>query len=102
MAAELPDIQRILALLYRVVDSTNAQQESGRKLAKAEDAVIVGERGVLDSLGTVTLLVAAEDAVEDAFGRRVRLLSEDLMADHGGPLRTLGALAEYVVKQLRT
>ena len=62
------------------------------------DAVLYGEGSVLDSIGLVTVVMAAEAHVADMSGIDLVLASEAAMSRKRSPYRSLRALAEYVVE----
>lgn len=86
----------ILGMVYEVIREFNAQLSPESRLGCSPDTVLVGEAGVLDSLGLINLLVILEDALNERLERRVLLLDEQLIREDG-PFRTVGALARYVL-----
>jgi hypothetical protein len=88
--------QDVLDALLRAVDAVNAQLPRGRRLPRAEQAALVGERSPLDSLGLVTFIVAAEEKVEEAFGVSLTLVDEAARPAEEGPFRTVSTLADHL------
>ena len=64
------------------------------------EAQLYGRGGPLDSLGLVSLIVEVEAAVEDRFGQSVVLADERALSQHRSPIRTVDALADYIVAML--
>lgn len=92
--------ERVLETIYAAIDDNNRQFPE-YQVAKAEDTVLFGEGGALDSLGLVHLIVGVEQRVEEDFGAAVALADERAMAQEQSPFRTVGALADYVTTLLR-
>lgn len=61
-----------------------------------EETRLFGKKGVLDSIGLVSLLVAVEQAVEDAFEVSITIVSEKAMSQERSPFRTIGSLVDWV------
>jgi acyl carrier protein len=56
---------------------------------------LFGQNGILDSLGSVMLVVALEQAIADEFGVSISLADERAMSQRHSPYCTFGSLAEY-------
>lgn len=82
------------ALLAAVVD-VNEQLPEGRRLVATTDAILCGDDSVLDSLGFLNFMLAAERRLEDA-GFPVNLTALPNPGDPSGPLRSIATLAQYV------
>jgi hypothetical protein len=82
------------ALLAAVAD-VNEQLPKERRLAASPDAILCGDGSVLDSLGLLNFMLAAEQRLEDA-GFAVNLTALPNAADPSGPLRSIATLARYV------
>jgi acyl carrier protein len=89
--------QDVLDVIYGCIDEVNRQLPHDARLLKSADTVLVGEGGVLDSLGYITLLVALEEALETKLGARCFLLEEDIMADQNGPYHSIDSLSKWIV-----
>lgn len=61
-----------------------------------EGTGLFGKRGLLDSIGLVSLLIAVEQAVEDAFNVSITIVSEKAMSQERSPFRTIGSLVDWV------
>ena len=92
--------EAVLQALFEVVDSVNAQLPRGRRLPRAAEAALVGERSPLDSLGLVTLIVAAEEKMEQAFGVSLTLVDEAAGPWEESPFLTLSTLADHLLARL--
>ena len=57
---------------------------------------IFGRKGVLDSMGLVTLITDLEERIEEEFGVSLILADDRAMSQEKSPFRTVGTLAEYV------
>ena len=62
------------------------------------DTPLFGGKGMLDSLALVNLIVALEQALEEEHDIVVTLADERALSQRGSPYRTIGTLADYVVR----
>ena len=93
------DNSGILAVIYDTIREFNGQLPPRQRLACAPETVLVGDGGVLDSLGLINLLVLLEEALSAHVGTRIVLLDELYMSAVNGPFRTVGSLANHVAVQ---
>lgn len=98
----MPPKSEYLDVIYGAIREINAQMPPDQRLAAAPDTILVGEGGVLDSLGLINLLVLVEEGLSSRTGSTVTLLDERYMGVQDGPFRTVGSLAEYVDAQVAT
>ncbi|MHC4360112.1 MAG: acyl carrier protein [Planctomycetota bacterium] len=89
------------SLIFDVIDEINRQLSSERHIEKSGDAFLFGEKGKLDSLGLVNLIVETERRVEDEFGVSIELSDEDKVAQAGNPFQSVGSLVDYVLLLLK-
>lgn len=90
--------QKIIDIILHEVSELNEQLDQKVAIENGENAGLYGLTGVLDSLGLVTLIVAIEQAVEDELGLVISLADERAMSQKNSPFRTIGTLADYIVK----
>ncbi len=57
---------------------------------------LFGQKGCLDSMGLLTLVVQLEERVNAATGKNIRLVSADTMSNSRSPFATVDTLAAYV------
>jgi D-alanine--poly(phosphoribitol) ligase subunit 2 len=62
-----------------------------------EDTALLGDEGLLDSLGLVNLLVDVEQALEDETGAEITIGDDRAVSASHSPFRTVGALADYAL-----
>lgn len=91
-----PSREAVLHALFEAVDAVNAQLPRGRRLQRSERAALVGEGSPLDSLGLVTMIVAAEEKMEQAFGVSLTLVDEAARPVEESPFLTLSTLADHL------
>jgi acyl carrier protein len=94
------DVGPVLEAIYHTIGELNGQLPADQQLLAAPDTVLMGEKGHLDSLGLIALMVNLEDALEAALGRRVKVFDEALLADPRGPMATIGTLADHIAASL--
>jgi acyl carrier protein len=88
-------------LVQLIVRTAREHKPKGSREIESSEAILFGPNGALDSLGLVYLIVEIEDAVEKAFGIAIILADQHAMSQSGGPFRTAGTLADYILEQLR-
>ena len=89
--------EKVLSLIFEVVDELNENLPEEQRLKKSEDAVLFGK---LDSLGMVNLIVAIEQKIEDEFGVAITIANEEAISMKDSPFKTIGTLADYASKLL--
>jgi D-alanine--poly(phosphoribitol) ligase subunit 2 len=90
--------KKIIDIILHEVSELNEQLDHKVAIENGENAGLYGLTGVLDSLGLVTLIVAIEQAIEDELGLVISLADERAMSQKNSPFRTIGTLADYIVK----
>jgi acyl carrier protein len=90
------DPQNILAAIYRAVDWVNGELPPDRQLIKAPETRLLGSQSVLDSMRLVSLIVAIEREVEDAFGVALTLADERALSMKESPFRSIQSVADYI------
>ena len=90
--------QKIIDIILHEVSELNEQLDQKVAIENGENAGLYGLTGVLDSLGLVTLIVAIEQGLEDELGLVISLADERAMSQKNSPFRTIGTLADYIVK----
>jgi acyl carrier protein len=93
--------ENIIAAVYRGVDWINGELPPDRQLIKAPETRLVGSESVLDSMHLVSLIVAIEREVEDAFGVAVTLADERALSMKTSPFRSIRSLADYIAILIR-
>lgn len=88
---------KILQAIYDAVDIVNEQLAPEEQLEKNESTPITGAQADLDSLGFVSLVLAAEEQLNSALGDPV-LLAEALLGGEEQVPETLNDLASFVTR----
>ena len=96
----MPNSPQTLLILYHCIDELNRLLPPELRLVKTEATVLVGDGGTLDSLSLISLIVNLEDKVEQATGRRIVVLEEDLLIDPEGAYRSIGSLVDWINAKL--
>jgi acyl carrier protein len=65
-----------------------------------EETALLGDEGLLDSLGLVNLLVDVEQALEDETGAELTIGDDRAVSARHSPFRTVGSLADYALDLL--
>jgi acyl carrier protein len=93
--------EKIVEALYAAIDDVNRQRVGEPPLSKSHETALYGSASELDSLGLVNLIVAAEQHIQEGFGRAVILADDRALSHDPSPFSTVGALADYVEVLLR-
>lgn len=75
-------------------------REAANLEAVTEETVIVGDKGALDSMSVVTLIVEVEQKLSEALGKKVSIAEEGLFAPGASPMKSAQSFFEYVEKAL--
>jgi acyl carrier protein len=67
-----------------------------------EETALLGEEGLLDSLGLVNLLVDVEQALEEETGAALTIGDDRAVSARHSPFRTVGTLADYALDLLHS
>lgn len=74
----------------------NASLPDDEQVPEALDTRLIGERGLLDSVGLVGLIVLIEERLQRELGLALSIADERAFSQEQSPFRTLGALCDYV------
>ncbi len=89
--------EKILGAVYRAVDEVNRQLPEGTRIKKSTSTVLLGESRNLDSLAFISLIVAVEQEIEDAFQMTINLTDNtDAIYEKNSPLYTIEALVHDI------
>ena len=94
-------METVKNLIFDAVTQHFEQVDSAIPEPLSTDTVLYGAEAVLDSLGLVNVIAAAEDMLLDTFDTEVWLTDERALAQAESPYRTVGSLSRYIVLLLR-
>jgi hypothetical protein len=86
--------------IYGVIRRINEFRDPQDQIACAEDSVLFGPGGHLDSLGLVSLVLDVEEAIDARAGLQLVLADERAMAQRRNPFRDVRSLAEHVMARI--
>jgi len=89
-------------ILYPIVDLMTGASADASELAKRPETRLFGVDAVLDSVGLLNFITAAEEQITSVTGRKISLVTPRALAARESPFRTLGTLAAYIDEQLQT
>lgn len=90
----------ILDIVLECAAVVNKQLPAEARLACAADALLLGDGGVLDSLGLITLCVGIEQALSEKMGVQCAVLDRLMTEQEPHPFATLGSLAEWIEQDI--
>jgi D-alanine--poly(phosphoribitol) ligase subunit 2 len=88
----------IEVVVFDCIDQLNRQLPAEGKLSKADDSVLAGESGMLDSLGLITLCVNIEQGLSDKLGTQCAVLDELMIEHPEHPFRTVGTMVQWIAQ----
>ena len=91
----------LVALIVETVQELQDAEEIALDAALTVETPLFGEEGLLDSVGLVAVVVAVEQAIEDAGGPTISLADDRAMSQAHSPYQTIGTLAAYAQAVLR-
>lgn len=91
-------VEMICLCLQDGIDSTMSEEKKQTIFESDDKTRLFGGQGILDSLGVVILLSDLEDLIDEKLEVEVSLASDATMSKFRSPFRTVGTLAEFVVK----
>lgn len=92
------ELSAALTAVQAAADEINMSRSEEDAISTDVDAVLYGDGSMLDSVGLVQVVMAAEAHVADVAGVDLVLASEAAMSRKRSPYRSLRALAEYAVE----
>lgn len=96
--------QQASKLISKAVSDLNEQKRKGPPLTDRPDSKLLGDDGVIDSLGFAFLIVTIEQYALDDLGKEILIFDDEVMEmDFGSadnPFSTLGSLASFVAQKL--
>lgn len=69
--------------------------------AMDENTRLFGSRGLLDSLGLVSVVLDVEQQINDQLSASISIADERAMSQNRSPFRSAGTLADYVMLLLQ-
>ena len=91
-------IERIEHLIIKSLkDVKEALDEENLDLLDS-DICLFGQKGILDSMGLVSLITDLEERIENEFGVSLILADESAMSQKKSPFRTVSSLAKYIYR----
>jgi D-alanine--poly(phosphoribitol) ligase subunit 2 len=89
---------KALKIIFSALDLINAEKDSAVKLTMSEEAALMGAEANLDSFELVSLVLSVESKLGEDLGAGIILADEKAMSQRSSPFRTVGAMADYIVK----
>lgn len=87
-------------VIYSAIDEVNLMLPKDRKIEKASHAPLSADKGGLDSLGLINMIIAIEQKLEGRFKKSVSLANEQMMPQGQNPFANVDTLADYILKIL--
>lgn len=92
--------EKTLNIIYSAIDDINQELPKKQQIGKDPDENIFGDKGKLDSLGLVNLIVAIEGKIYDELEENIVIANEKAMSMKNSPFRTVGSLNDFIMELL--
>ena len=93
----MADIEKIQIVIIDCLKGDRDEANGGGDDEKYTPATrLYGDKGILDSLGLVSLVVAVERQIQNDFGKKIILANERAMSQKKSPFRDVRNMAEYI------
>ena len=86
-----------LTVIHDSIDELNEMFALPDALGKSPETVLYGSGAVLDSLGLVNFVSILEEKCESDLGLSVSIMDSSDSGGDADPLRSIGALTDYLV-----
>lgn len=94
--------EAIQDLVRSVLDRMNEDLPASDRFTTEPDTMILGDGGVLDSLGVANFIVGMEETLERSFGASVSLSDQDLVGLFEEPTVTVHSFATFIYNRLNS
>jgi hypothetical protein len=91
----------VIREIYQALSRINELRGPDDRITCAEETILYGPGGALDSLGLVSLILDVELAVNELTGGSLVLADAQAMAQRSNPFRDVRSMADYVTSRLR-
>jgi acyl carrier protein len=88
--------EEVIKALFCVIDDLNQQLPKEQRLEKSIETKLYGGENALDSLTFISLIVGAEQKIEEEFGVVITLADVNAMDQEKNHFATIGTLADYI------
>jgi acyl carrier protein len=89
--------ESVITTIYGAIDEINKMLPEEERLEKLPRTSLAGDKGRLDSLGTINFIVEVESRVKKNFGLALNLIEALEMPEE--PMKNIGQLAIFIVAQ---
>jgi hypothetical protein len=86
--------------IYQAITRINELRDPDQGIACAEETVLYGAGGALDSLSLVSLILDVELGINERSGGGLVLADAQAMSQRRNPFRDVRSLADYVMSRL--
>ena len=92
--------ETVRTLVLEALNAVNQLRPVGNRFAVADDMLVYGGGGVLDSLELVHFVVDVEQRLEEQLGAVVTLADERAVSQKRSPFRSVGSFVDFVIGRL--
>lgn len=89
----------VLDVIFECVAELNKQLPPAERLQPSLDAILIGEGGILDSLGLVTLIASIEQSLSEHLSIDLPLIDEVIGDYQAETAWTIGRLQQFITSK---
>ena len=83
-------------IIYPAIDEFNSTLPPQQQLIKSTDTVLFGHGATIDSIQMVSLIIEAEELLQDLVDEDMKLVTEESLARQDSPFKNIANLASYI------
>ncbi len=95
------EIKKIEGLIIRTLQEVKEALDGENLNLLDSEIMLFGDKGILDSMGLVSLITDLEERIENEFGISLILADEHAMSQRKSPFRTVSSLAKYISRLIK-
>ncbi len=101
MGVKMTNKKEIRGIIISALIQLKEEMEDSLETEINDDTVLIGQEGILDSLGLVNLIVSTEQKIEEELGMIITLADEQALSQKNSPFRNVGSLVDYISSVLK-
>ena len=88
-------------IIYDVIEEHNKLNPTELHLEKSSKTNLLGQDGILDSLGFINFLIEVESSLQEKVSKNISIIDESLFEDIDGPYKNIKTLREFIFEKIK-
>ena len=88
-------------IIYDVIEDHNKLNPKELHLEKSCETNLLGQDGILDSLGFINFLIEVESSLQEKVSKNISIIDESLFQDIDGPYKNIMTLREFIFEKIK-